>query len=69
MIAMNRNYKVVWNEIRQCYVVASELASSKNHKPLFQTLNTTMIAKKMTRTALAGVIAIGIMSAGGKCLR
>lgn len=48
---MNKVYKVVWNEVRQCYVVASELA--KKH--------TKGCSKKM----LSAVLAIGMLSTLG----
>lgn len=48
---MNRIYKVVWNEARNCYVVASELAKKQ----------TKGCGKKM----LAAVLAAGIFSVTG----
>ena len=48
---MNRVYKVIWSEARQCYVVASELAKKQ----------TKGCGKKM----LAAVLAVGVLSTLG----
>lgn len=56
---MNKIYKVVWNTVRNCYVVGSELISSKSGKRSTSNGKSSSLKVTLTVLALCGMTALG----------
>lgn len=56
---MNKIYKVVWNTVRNCYVVGSELISSKSGKHSTSNGKSSSLKVTLTVLALCGMTALG----------
>ena len=52
---MNKIYKVVWNTVRNCYVVGSELISSKSGRHSASNGKSSSLKVTLTVLALCGV--------------
>ena len=57
---MNKIYKVVWNTVRNCYVVGSELISSKSGRHSTSNGKSSSLKVTLTVLALCGMTALGI---------
>ena len=44
---MNKIYKVIWSKVKNCYVVASELAKSRTKAPNSGVVGTLSLEKKI----------------------
>lgn len=56
---MNKIYKVVWNTVRNCYVVGSELISSKSGRHSTSNGKSSSLKVTLTVLALCGMTALG----------
>ncbi|MGN0951803.1 MAG: ESPR-type extended signal peptide-containing protein, partial [Megasphaera elsdenii] len=56
---MNKIYKVVWNTVRNCYVVGSELISSKSGRHSASNGKSSSLKVTLTVLALCGMTALG----------
>ena len=56
---MNKIYKVVWNTVRNCYVVGSELISSKSGRHSTSNDKSSSLKVTLTVLALCGMTALG----------
>lgn len=56
---MNKIYKVVWNTVRNCYVVGSELISSKSGKRSTSNGKSSSLKVTLTVLALCGMTTLG----------
>ena len=56
---MNKIYKVVWNTVRNCYVVGSELISSKSGRHSISNGKSSSLKVTLTVLALCGMTALG----------
>ena len=56
---MNKIYKVVWNTVRNCYVVGSELISSKSGKRSTSNGKSSSLKVTLTVLALCGMMTLG----------
>lgn len=56
---MNKIYKVVWNTVRNCYVVGSELISSKSGRHSTSNGKSSSLKVTLTVLALCGMMALG----------
>lgn len=56
---MNKIYKVVWNTVRNCYVVGSELISSKSGRHSTSNGKSSNLKVTLTVLALCGMTALG----------
>ena len=56
---MNKIYKVVWNTVRNCYVVGSELISSKSGRHSTSNSKSSSLKVTLTVLALCGMTALG----------
>lgn len=56
---MNKIYKVVWNTVRNCYVVGSELISSKSGRHSASNGKSSSLKVTLTVLALCGMMALG----------
>ncbi len=56
---MNKIYKVVWNTVRNCYVVESELISSKSGRHSTSNGKSSSLKVTLTVLALCGMTALG----------
>ena len=52
---MNKIYKIVWSKVKQCYVVASELAKSHTKSPKSGIVRRTLIAGVLVSILNVGV--------------
>ena len=51
---MNKIYTVIWNEVRNCYMVASELATKHTKR--------CSVSKRLSRTITMGIISTTLIS-------
>ena len=58
-IFINKIYKVVWNTVRNCYVVGSELISSKSGRHSTSNGKSSSLKVTLTVLALCGMTALG----------
>ena len=56
---MNKIYKVVWNTVRNCYIVGSELISSKSGRHSASNGKSSSLKVTLTVLALCGMTALG----------